>query len=180
MRNTIRFFSTMAAFAVAGAFVRSPLAAQNTMLLSAPTPNTRVAEALQLEASARQEKYTTRDWQTAASAFEHAASLRGAKDPAALDDLFAAADAYELLDRPTVARNVLDRAGREAEGMGNVDMAVRAYAGAFRLAMQLDNEDMANSYLDRLSALSHSPRLSAETRKEFLGPVAPALSRGGR
>ncbi len=178
MRNTVRYLSTLAALLAAGALVQTPLAAQAAITLNAPPANTNVAMAQALETRALAEKYGNRDWAAAAADLKHAASLRGWKDPVAIEDNLVAAEAFDFLGETGVARIAADEAGRQAERLGLPDVAVRAYVGAFRYAMALDNVDLANSYLERLSRLAASPRVSAETRKEFLAPVAMYLTPG--
>ncbi len=176
MRNTTRYISTLSAFLVAGALVHFPLAAQKVIVLNAPTVDARIAAAVQLERAAVQEKLNPQDWRAAAASFERAASVRGSTDPVAVTDLISAADIYEyMVNQPTTARLLLDNAGWQAERIGALDKAVQAYVGAFRIAMKLDDVEGANQYLDHLSALACSPGLSAEARKEFLGPVSREL-----
>ncbi len=161
MRSTIRLLSTLAAGAVVGLAVHTPVSAQGTRLLSAPAATT----AEQLEATALQEKQMPHDWLVAGKTLEQAARLRSARDTLAIDDLIVASTAYNTGGAYTQARLALESAGNRAERAGQYGLAARAYLDAFQLCAQIGEEDLGTLYLDRLASVAYRPGVPESYRE---------------
>ncbi len=166
MRSTIRILSTLTVGAVVGLAVHTPVSAQGTRLLSAPT----MAAAEQLEAQATQQKFTTHDWIVAGQALERAAQLRPADDLQGTNDLLEAATAYTTAGRSTMSLRALQNAADRAEAAGRNDVAATALFAAFNIAARLQDEDMISRYLDQLVAVVQSPGVTQAQRDAVLGP----------
>ncbi len=167
MLNTLRNLGTLTVLVVTGLTLHSPLAAQSTRVLSAPTLS--AAEQLELQA---EQPITNGDhgWLMAANELAKAAKLRAPTDPTAVTDLVTAGTLYESVGRHADALDALDLAGSRAVKIGENAEAAHAYVAAFNVAVKLEDEDIARQYLDRATKAAEGPGVSFSERQAILGP----------
>ncbi len=168
MRNTIRYLSALTALLGAGFVLSTPAAAQEespTVTLSAPTVT--AAEQLELKAYTPVEH---NNWAPIAAELEHAATLRAANDPVAVNDLLSAATLYASIDRPTTALVLAEEAAWRAERMGAGDMAVRAWIGTIRLAA-VAQDDRELYFFNQLEVAARLPGVSPQLKAAVLGAL---------
>jgi hypothetical protein len=128
-------------------------------------------EANDLERRAQALYGAPREWREAAFLQERAASLRGAGDTQAFEDLRMAAHIYRAAGDLGRARSAMERAGAHAAARGDVVNAANSYVDAGLLALEQKRDDKVKGLALKAELLANSPMLDELQRATIMNRI---------